>query len=406
LGRTESTLPVPSSCRAGASSIGCVLGLVLAAASGCERQSDLTVNGVIDAADSVGTNDGGATLPSNRTRAIAISMGRLHACALLEDHRVKCWGGNSYGELGLGDTKNRGLGPTTSGDNLPTVDLGTGRTAKSVTAGVYATCAILDDDELKCWGIASQATPNPTGDNIGDQPHEMGDLLKAIDLGAGRVPVAVAMGFDETCVALDDGSLLCWSGEHATRVAAAPDGARVVQLASALWTVGLFDDGSVRQISPGWPAGLAPLDLGGRQASFIAASHRGYCAVLRGGGAPCTFGARLPSLPTDASVVALAVTEAGDACGLDSAGVVTCRRTSLGTEGQPWAAPIDENTARQQLDQPATALSAGEYNVCALLADGSVKCWALDGSYPAALGGSIGTATEWPAVDLGTRPAP
>jgi len=37
-------------------------------------------------------------------------------------------------------------------DYLPTVNLGTGRTALEISCAVYWTCAILDDDSYKCWG--------------------------------------------------------------------------------------------------------------------------------------------------------------------------------------------------------------------------------------------------------------
>jgi len=386
-------LPEPSLSPVRTPSIGLILSVVLAAAAGC---------GAVEG-DSGTANDGGATPPATRNRAIAIAVGRLHTCALLEDHHVKCWGDNSSGELGLGDLKDRG-DPTTMGDNLPTVDLGTGRTAKSLTAGVYSTCAILDDDEVKCWGREFFATPNPTEGNLGDEPGEMGDHLKPIDLGPARRPVAVAIGFGETCVSLDDGSSLCWSGGPSTKMATVGDDARVVQLACAPFAVALFDDGSVRQVSSTWPSGLKPIDLSGGQASFLTGSRMGYCAVLRGGGTPCTFDASIPSPPTDASVVALAVTEDGHACALDSAGAVRCW-PSLSTGAPPSATPIDQDTALVQLGQPATALGAGDYTVCALLADGSVKCWAIDGVFAAALGGSVATSTAWPAVDLGTRPA-
>ena len=38
------------------------------------------------------------------------------------------------------------------GDNLPFVDLGVGRTAVKVVAGLDHTCARLDDDTMRCWG--------------------------------------------------------------------------------------------------------------------------------------------------------------------------------------------------------------------------------------------------------------
>ena len=41
------------------------------------------------------------------------------------------------------------------GNNLPSVDLGTGKTAKQVVAGYHHTCAVLNDDTVKCWGYGS-----------------------------------------------------------------------------------------------------------------------------------------------------------------------------------------------------------------------------------------------------------
>jgi hypothetical protein len=54
-------------------------------------------------------------------------------------------------------------------------------------------------------------------------------------------------------------------------------------------------------------------------------------------------------------------------------------------------------------------MDAGDYNACALLADGTIKCWASDAgmmTYSPSLGRSVATSTGRPAVDLGTRPAP
>ncbi|MSP23788.1 MAG: hypothetical protein EXR75_01210 [Myxococcales bacterium] len=51
----------------------------------------------------------------------AIAAGGLHTCALLNDDTVKCWGRNHYGQLGLGDVQWRGDGPNETGDFLKAV---------------------------------------------------------------------------------------------------------------------------------------------------------------------------------------------------------------------------------------------------------------------------------------------
>ncbi|MDP7037586.1 MAG: RCC1 domain-containing protein, partial [Myxococcota bacterium] len=43
-----------------------------------------------------------------------------HACALLQDATVKCWGDNASGQLGLGDTTDRSV---VNGDVLPDLQL-------------------------------------------------------------------------------------------------------------------------------------------------------------------------------------------------------------------------------------------------------------------------------------------
>lgn len=43
------------------------------------------------------------------------------------------------------------MGDNTSTDVPTVVTLGAGRTAKSVSASTYHTCAVLDDDTVKCW---------------------------------------------------------------------------------------------------------------------------------------------------------------------------------------------------------------------------------------------------------------
>lgn len=62
---------------------------------------------------------------------------------------MQCWGANSKGQLGYQDKTTRGNKATTMGDMLGYVDLGSGRTATSISAGFQHTCAVLDDGSLK-----------------------------------------------------------------------------------------------------------------------------------------------------------------------------------------------------------------------------------------------------------------
>ena len=67
------------------------------------------------------------------------------------------------------------------GDNLPAVDLGAGRTARAIATGDNHTCVVLDNTSVKCWGsnTAGQLGQGNTS-NRGDESGEMGDSLPVI----------------------------------------------------------------------------------------------------------------------------------------------------------------------------------------------------------------------------------
>ena len=165
----------------------------------------------------LGDNPGemGAFLPfldlGTGLKATHISNGLNHSCALFDSGQVKCWGKNNFGQLGIGDTTDRGGAPGQMGDSLPFVDLGTGRTAKSIQARNDYTCAILDDDQIKCWGNNSYGKLG-----IGNTTHKgssaahMGDSLAYVDLGTGRTALKLALGGSSACALLDNQSVKCW----------------------------------------------------------------------------------------------------------------------------------------------------------------------------------------------------
>ena len=162
-----------------------------------------------------GPGEMGASLPAvdlgpGRT-ALAVSAGYAHTCAVLDDHSIRCWGWNTSGQLGLGDTASRGGSPGEMGASLPAVDLGPGRSARAVSTGNAFTCALLDNATVRCWGYGYNGQLG-LGDTLtrGDGPGEMGAGLPAVDLGPGRTALAVSARDDSACALLDDRSLKCW----------------------------------------------------------------------------------------------------------------------------------------------------------------------------------------------------
>ena len=142
---------------------------------------------------------------------VAIAAGGAHACAILDTNHVKCWGTNSRGELGAGDTSDRGDAANELGDNLPKVSLGTGRSARTISASVGHTCAILDDNSVKCWGVNYRGQLGlGDKDGRGVMAGQMGDNLPRVSLGTGRTAKALSAGDEHTCALLDDDSVKCW----------------------------------------------------------------------------------------------------------------------------------------------------------------------------------------------------
>lgn len=143
------------------------------------------------------------------------SGGVHHSCALFSTGQVKCWGANGQGQLGLGNTTSRGSTVGSMGDNLRFVNLGTGRTAKQIFASNFSTCAILDNDKLKCWGSGSngQLGLNSTS-NYGNTALLTGDGIPYAILGERKV-ISVSGSFLEwsgghRCALFSDGGVKCW----------------------------------------------------------------------------------------------------------------------------------------------------------------------------------------------------
>ena len=143
-------------------------------------------------------------------RILKIVAGDNHKCALFELGKVKCWGNNSFGQLGLENTTAFGANPGTLGGNIPLVDLGSGIKAKDITAGKDHNCILTTGNEIKCWGANGNGQlgiGSLTG--RGAITGDMGDNLPFVDFPANSVR-GVYAGGNTTCALLVGPELKCW----------------------------------------------------------------------------------------------------------------------------------------------------------------------------------------------------
>jgi hypothetical protein len=111
---------------------------------------------------------------------LAISGGADFYCAVYDDHQVHCWGANTDGQLARGNTDDFGDDPGET--SVGPIALPAGRSALAVSTGAYHACALLDDGQLRCWGQGHNgALGQGSTEHVGDQP---GETTVAVDVGS------------------------------------------------------------------------------------------------------------------------------------------------------------------------------------------------------------------------------
>eukprot|EP01083_Nonionella_stella_P192012 710163_1 len=149
-------------------------------------------------------------LGSNFT-PMEIVGGWVHVCALSTTNTIKCFGYNEHGQLGLGDTNNRGGRANEMGDNLLDIDLGSDFIPMQIMVGHEHTCALSTRNKMKCFGRNNygQLGYEDTNDR-GDEANQMGDNLSEIDLGSDFIPMQIALGSDHTCALSTSNAVKCF----------------------------------------------------------------------------------------------------------------------------------------------------------------------------------------------------
>jgi alpha-tubulin suppressor-like RCC1 family protein len=307
-----------------------------------------------------------------------ISAGDNHACAVFSNGAVKCWGSNTYGQLGDG---------TTIDSPVPVAVTGiTG--AIAVSAGGTHSCALLAKGEIKCWGV----------DNSGELGTGSFSTYSATPMSVVGISTATAIsaGEDHSCALLEGGSVSCW-GYNA---------------------FGQLGDGT-KNASP------TPLALSGIAGAIaVGAGNEHSCALLSSGKIKCwgyNGHGQLGDGTTADSLTPVEVIGIANAVKLSAGGLFTCAARKSGAVSCWGLGDVGElgNGSTSDSDTPvvvadisnAAGISAGRFHACALIGGGKVFCWgtgengqlgngaSVNSSTPVAVAGAVGVTAG--AVDAG-----
>jgi len=391
--------------------------------------------------------------------ATGIGTGDRHTCAIRAG-KLRCWGKNESGQLGYGTTATIGDEPA----DLPPGDVAVGGDVLAVAGGTQHTCALLVDKSVRCWGRGDMlGRGKNVFTDIGDGPGEM-PPVDAADLGGAAVSIDV--GTYHTCAVLEDDTLRCWGfnqngqcgypGKNAVDSSNALGpvsvGAPVKQVATGdRFTCALLKgpaDGKVRcwgqnvfgqlglantqPIGFNQPPSDAPfvqigesvvqIDAGQYHACALAASGKVYCWGDGAWGALGYLNAQTigdnehPSSAGPVKVLAgndaVAKVRLGyrHTCALLVSGDVRC--WGAGADGRLGygdtknlgnvPGPIAPLVAVDPLPGKVRALTLGEIHTCAIVEGGAVRCWGggPDGQLARGNTGSIGDGPgEMPPMD-------
>ncbi len=141
-----------------------------------------------------------------------VSLGEDMGCAILENDKVKCWGKNTYGQLGYGNTGNYGNNADTIGDKLPYISFDTSAKPIQILSNFDSACVLFDIGQIKCWGINADGKLG-YGDtaNRGDKASTIPAKLPFVNLGKDlKVKKLSGRGGDFFCALFTTGQVKCW----------------------------------------------------------------------------------------------------------------------------------------------------------------------------------------------------
>ena len=130
----------------------------------------------------------------------SISVGADHQCALTSDGRGFCWGGNGRGQLGAGVQVEPRIVASIAG----------GLTFASISAGDGYTCAITTQHLAYCWGDSANGQLGAGGAYTCGYTVFPCSVDTPVPVGGDLHFAQISAGYQHTCAVTDDGTGYCW----------------------------------------------------------------------------------------------------------------------------------------------------------------------------------------------------
>jgi len=328
--------------------------------------------------------------PTSNIFATSVSVGGNHACAVLNNGHVACWGDNSSGQLGDG---------TFTKHNTATEVPGLVEIA-SISAGGEYTCALTKKGNVKCWGRNNSGQLGNGTKELSMLPVDVPNLSNVTEISAGT---------EHTCAVLGDGSGKCWGknlngrvgNDSKERIILSPVdvvdlGAKIIHIsAGGEHTCAITEDGNVKcwgrntsgELGIGQDSNFSkiPLDTIGLNAKVtkITTSYAKSCALTTNDKAQCwgwvifdkfsnspvAIG-NLKSTPVSIALGAYHI------CIADQNGQVWCiGENPSGQLGDGTTTDSREFIKVSGLSNKITAIGASFGYTCVLSEIGEVWCW-------------------------------
>lgn len=342
---------------------------------------------------------------------LELAAGFDHFCARMSDGRVQCWGANDFGALGTGAPPDDPDPDEASEPTRPSVVTGLTDVVQVSAAG-NTTCAARKDRSVRCWGANDHGQLGLEADGGPRSDHDVHAYAMPVALG-GASAARVDVGQRSACAVLVSGGLSCWGSNLNSKLARSTSeavlgpgladlaGFTVVRTSSSPYsTYALTPAGELLvwgklagrygSLDPDpIPAVIPSLD--GVSAVAVGDSHA--CAIAKGrvhcwgSGLHGALGTGLggdvvlpthAAMQTDARAQQLSVSRRTTCVRLTN-GTIQCSGEAI--SGQLGIAP-DAGSERIFALRPAelfvdyaVQVMTSDASTCALLRDGTVKCW-------------------------------